>query len=131
MNHQPFENWLLDDEPLTNPQKRELQIHVRDCTSCAAIADSNLALHATRGVAPVPGFTDRFRPRLAAWRREQRRRQILGTVVLVLGGVALLYVSAGPMIAEAARSPESLTRRVVEARADSQSDPRHRETGRS
>jgi hypothetical protein len=105
MNHQPFEDWLLDDEPLTVPQERELQIHVRGCTSCAAIADSNLALHATRAMEPAPGFTGRFRPRLDAWRREQRRRQILGTIVLVLGGVALLSASAGPMIAEAARAP--------------------------
>jgi hypothetical protein len=105
MNHQPFENWLLDDEPLTIPQKRELQIHVRGCSSCAAIADSNLALHATHATAPAPGFRERFRSRLVAWRREQQRRQILGTIILVLGGLTLLYTTAGPMIAEAARSP--------------------------
>jgi hypothetical protein len=105
MNHQPFENWLLDDEPLTVPQKRELQIHVRGCRSCAAIAESNLALHSTHAISPRPGFTERFSTRLARWKHVQHRRQILGTLVLVLGAVALLYFSAAPAIAEAARSP--------------------------
>ncbi len=45
MNHQPFENWLLDEEPLTAQQQRDLQNHLRDCTICSGLADSNLALH--------------------------------------------------------------------------------------
>ncbi|MFH1185704.1 MAG: hypothetical protein V1755_11815 [Chloroflexota bacterium] len=105
MNHQPFENWLLDDEPLTIQQERELQMHLRGCTACAGIADSNLALHSRRLVTPPPGFTDRFRPRLADWRREQLRRQALGTIVLVVAGLALLYALAWPAILDAMRSP--------------------------
>lgn len=105
MNHRPFEDWLLDDQPLTPQQARELQAHVRSCNSCAAIAESNLALHATRLAEPAAGFTDRFQMRLQKRRREQRWRQVIGTVVLVLGGLGLLYWLAGPFIMDIVQSP--------------------------
>ena len=105
MNHQPFENWLLDEEPLTALQQRQLQSHLRDCTVCSGIADSNLALHTAHLATPASGFSERLRPRLAAWRREQLRRQSIGTVILVLIGVGLLYALAGPAMLEAVRSP--------------------------
>jgi hypothetical protein len=113
MNHQPFEDWLLEDEPRTVQQERELQIHLHSCTTCAAIADSNLALHSRRLVAPAPGFTERFRPRLSAWRREQLRRQALGTIVLVVAGLAFLYALAGPSMQEAIRSPAAWLRDIT------------------
>ena len=86
MNHRPFEDWLLDEQPLTPEQKRDLQSHLRLCTSCSAIAESNLAIHTTQMVSPAPGFTDRFKARLVRRRSEQKWRQIVGTLVLVLGG---------------------------------------------
>ncbi len=107
MNHRPFEDWLLDDQALTPQQQRELQAHVRSCPACAAIAESNLALHATRLASPAIGFTDRFRVRLEKRRREQRWRQVIGTIVLVLGGVGLVYWLAGPFIVAALASPAS------------------------
>ena len=113
MNHQPFEDWLLDDESLTVQQERELQIHLRSCTACTAIADSNLALHSVRLVSPAPGFADRFQPRLAAWRRAQLRRQAFGSIVLVVAVLALLYTLAGPTILEAVRSPVVWLREIT------------------
>jgi hypothetical protein len=107
MNHRPFEDWLLADQPLTPQQARELQAHVRSCTSCAAIAESNLALHSTHLVGPMPGFADRFQVRLARRRREQRWGQVVGTLVLVLGGLGLVYWLAGPFILGALQSPAS------------------------
>lgn len=107
MNHRPFEDWLLYDQPLSPQQARDLQAHVRSCTSCAAIAESNLALHATRRVGPEAGFTDRFRGRLERRRREQKWRQAIGTVVLVVGGLGLLYWIGGPFIRSAFESPAS------------------------
>ncbi len=107
MTHRPFEDWLLDDQPLTPQQQRDLQAHVRSCPACTAIAESNLALHATRLVSPAAGFADRFQVRLAKRRREQRWRQVIGTVVLVLGGLGLVYWLAGPFILAAIESPAS------------------------
>jgi hypothetical protein len=105
MNHRPFEDWLLDDQPLNPQQKRDLQTHLRICSSCSAIAESNLALRITQMLPPVAGFAERFQLRLETRRREQRWRQIIGTVVLVLGGLGLLYWLAGPLIEEALLSP--------------------------
>ncbi len=108
MNHRPFEDWLLEDQPLTPQQQRDLQAHVRSCASCTAIAESNLALHAVRRVGPAAGFSNRFKVRLEKRRREQRWRQVIGTLVLVLGGLGLVYWLASPIIAEAMRSPATL-----------------------
>ncbi len=105
MNHRPFEDWLLDDQPLTPQQERELQAHVRSCNSCAAIAESNLALHAARMTEPKTGFTERFQLRLEKRRREQRWRQVIGTIVLVIGGLSLVFWLAGPFLLEVFRSP--------------------------
>jgi hypothetical protein len=105
MNHRPFEDWLLEDEPLTPQQARELQAHVRSCASCAAIAESNLALHSARRMAPLPGFTQRFQVRLEKRRREQRWRQVIGTLVLVIGGLSLVFWLVGPFLLEVFRSP--------------------------
>ncbi len=108
MNHRPFEDWLLDDQPLTPQQERDLQAHMRGCTSCAAIAESNLALHAVRPMSPAAGFTERFQVRLAKRRRELQTRQVIGTLILVFGGLGLVYWLASPVIAEALRSPATL-----------------------
>jgi hypothetical protein len=105
MNHQPFENWLLGEESLSAQQQRELQEHLRGCSFCSGIADSNLALRSTRMAMPAPGFTERFRPRLATWKQEQVRRQAMGTIFLVILGIGLLYALAGPAMLEAAQSP--------------------------
>ncbi len=93
MNHRPFEDWLLDDQPLTPQQQRDLQAHVRSCPACAAIAESNLALHATRLVSPAAGFADRFQVRLAKRRREQRWRQVIGEAGSILLSVLPTFIS--------------------------------------
>jgi hypothetical protein len=113
MNHRPFEDWLLDDQPLSLEQKRELQSHLRMCTSCSAIAESNLALHASRMVSPAPGFIDRFQVRLEKRRRAQKWQQIIGTLILVLSGTGLLYWLAGPIIQEVISSPAEWITTVV------------------
>jgi hypothetical protein len=107
MNHQPFEDWLLEDQHLTAQQERDLQTHLRGCTSCSAIAGANLALRSAREAIPADGFTERFGIRLAAWRREQRWRQILGTIVLVFGGLTLLYWLTGSIVWTVLRSPSA------------------------
>ena len=105
MNHRPFEDWLLEDQALTSHQEHELQAHLRTCASCSAIAESNLALHTVRWIEPPGGFTERFGLRLATWQRRQRWHQIVGTLVLVMGGLALLYAIAGPALQRALQAP--------------------------
>jgi len=105
MNHRPFEDWLLDDQLLDPAQKRELDAHLRACTTCRAIAESNLALRSARVVAPAPGFTSRWQERLVLARRAQRRRTLLGTLFFSLGGLLLLALLAGPFVVSLIGSP--------------------------
>jgi anti-sigma factor RsiW len=105
MKHRPFEDWLLDDQPLDPTQKRELNAHLRACNACRAIAESNLALRSARVVAPAPGFTARWQERLVLARRAQRRRTLLGTLFFSLGGLLLLALLAGPILVSLIGSP--------------------------
>lgn len=105
MNHRPFEDWLLDDQPLDPTQKRDLDAHLRDCDVCRGIAESNLALRSARVVAPAPGFTARFQERLVLAHRAQRRRTLFGTLFFSLGGMILLVALAGPTMVSIFGSP--------------------------
>lgn len=105
MNHRPFEDWLLDDQPLNPTQKRELDAHLRACKVCSAIAESNLALRSARLVSPAPGFSVRWQERLVLARRAQRRRSLLGTLFFSLGGLLFLAILTGPVVVSMIGSP--------------------------
>jgi len=105
MNHQPFETWLLDEQSLTNEQKRELDAHLRTCTHCTALAETRLALRAKRMASPVEGFTSRFQARLAAQRVLERRKRFWGSILFLLVGLALAAWISAPFVNEAARAP--------------------------
>jgi hypothetical protein len=105
MNHRPFEDWLLEDRSLNRQEQRALQAHIRDCRSCAAIAESNLALHSTRWISAPAGFTGRFTRRLQRQRTRQMWFQVMGTLLLVTTGILLLYAIVGPILQQAFRSP--------------------------
>jgi hypothetical protein len=115
MNHRPFEDWLLDDQPLNPTQKRELNAHLRACKVCSAIAESNLALRSARLVAPAPGFSARWQERLVLARRAQRRRTLLGTLFFSLGGLLLVAILAGPILVSLIGSPAEWISAMVHA----------------
>ncbi len=105
MNHRPFEDWLLNEQFLKPEQKRELQIHMQDCTHCAALAEVNLELRSVKMETPAAGFTARFQTRLAAQRLRERRNRLIGALILVAGGVGLLSWYAGPVIIQFLGNP--------------------------
>jgi len=115
MNHRPFEDWLLEDQPLDPAQKRELDAHLRECDVCRGIAESNLALRSARVVAPAPGFTARFQERLVLARRAQRRRALLGILFFSLGGLTLLALLAGPILVSIIGSPAEWISAMIRA----------------
>jgi hypothetical protein len=98
MDHRYYEEWLLNDERLTPEQDRDLRIHLRGCASCAMLARSNLALRAAPVAAPAEGFALRFQARLAAERKVQRRRTVIGSMLLTLTGAGLLFWILSPYI---------------------------------
>jgi len=98
MNHQPFEDWLLNDKPLTQEQKRELDMHIRSCAFCAALAETGLALKSVKKASPQPGFTNRFHTRLAERKLAEQRRRLWGSVLFTLGGLTLLLWISSPYL---------------------------------
>jgi len=105
MNHQPFETWLLEEQPITPEQKRELQSHLKICKYCTALHETGMALQLKQMATPAPGFTARFQKRLAAQRVAERRYKFWGLIVLILGGIALLFGLAGSTLLSIVNSP--------------------------
>lgn len=105
MNHQPFEEWLLNDKNLNANEKRELDLHLRTCTHCTALSATGLALRSSNVTSPKAGFVNRFEQRLAAQKIADRRRRLWGSLILVIGGVGLLAWFASPYIYAFISSP--------------------------
>ena len=94
--------------PLTTDQKRQLNTHLRTCTSCAALAEVNLALKSVKLAAPAEGFTDRFQLSLAARKQALRRRNVWGFMILTLSVLGLLGWIAWPVLKDLVQSPVNL-----------------------
>ena len=105
MNHRPFEDWLLNDMPISPEQKRELDTHLRTCTYCVALIETGKALSSVKMVSPAVGFTSRFQTRLAARKVADRHRRFWGTILFVAGGLGILMWVAGPYLASFFASP--------------------------
>jgi hypothetical protein len=105
MNHQPFEEWLLNDKNLTSTEKRDLNSHLRICTHCTALSATGLALRSANVIAPAAGFSVRFQQRLAAQKIAERRKKLWGMFVLILSGLGLLGWFAAPFFYTFITSP--------------------------
>ena len=114
MNHQPFEDWLLDENPLDPNQKIELEAHLRDCRYCSALVKTNKTLHQVQMASPAAGFTARFQARLAQQQAVERRRRVWGSVLFTLGGSALLIWLLGPYLVFFLASPATWITALVE-----------------
>jgi hypothetical protein len=108
MDHRPFEDWLLEPQPLKMEQKRQLTTHLRTCSTCSALAELNLALKSTQMIAPAAGFTDRFQIRLASTKKALRRRNFWGFIVLTLSVLGILSWVSWPVLKELIQSPVNL-----------------------
>ena len=114
MNHQPFEEWLLNETPMTLEQKRELDLHVRSCAYCSALLETGMVLRSVKMVAPADGFSVRFQARLAERRLVERRRRVWGSILFLIGGFSFLLWLAGPSILKFVSSPEMWVITIVE-----------------
>jgi hypothetical protein len=114
MNHQPFEDWLLNDKVIDPKQKLELDAHMRVCSYCRALAETGLALRSVKMVSPAMGFASRFQSHLAARKLAERRRRLWGSVVFTLGGLVMLMWLAGPYLASFVASPATWITSLIE-----------------
>jgi hypothetical protein len=114
MNHQPFEDWLLNDKLINPKQKLDLDAHLRMCSYCSALAETGKALRSVKMLSPAAGFTTRFQARLAMQKVADRRRRLWGAVLFTAGGLAMLMWLIGPYLASFIASPAAWITALIE-----------------
>ena len=114
MGHQPFEEWLLEENMLTVSQKHELAEHLKACPECQQL---HIRLAAATGlvapaplVSPAPGFTDRWKVTLTQRRALQHTRQ---TSLFFLSTIMGAFVALGALIGVMSLANISLSDLVV------------------
>jgi hypothetical protein len=113
VNHLPFEDWLLNETPVTPEQQRDLDLHLHNCAYCSALAETGRMLSTSKMAVPVPGFTARFQTRLAERKLADRRRRLWGAILFTLGGLVLLMWAVLPYLASFIASPATWISVVV------------------
>ena len=85
---------------LGEDEVQEMETHLSACRSCRAVSDAlrhvDRVLVAAPMVSPMPGFAGRFQSRLAA--RRNRRRTLMGLIVLGLATASLMMATSGILI---------------------------------
>lgn len=91
MNHQPFENWIFEEE-LTSIQEQELEAHLSLCPDCARLKQNLQSVEAFFKaeplVSPKPGFAQRWQSDFARRKALQQKRMVR-RLLLFLGSAAL------------------------------------------
>jgi predicted anti-sigma-YlaC factor YlaD len=94
MSHEPYLDWLLDDQSLSPEQQQLLSDHLKECESCHELsiawreAESELRLVPMQ--APQPGFTTRWQDRLAEQEKQRNVRHSAWIIGLGLSVAAVL-----------------------------------------
>lgn len=114
MNHQPFEDWLLNEKTIGPKERLELEAHLRTCSYCSALAETGQALRTVKRVSPAAGFSARFQARLTLQKTAERRRRRWGAVTFTLGGLVMLMWLVGPYLASFLAAPATWIAAVVE-----------------
>ena len=114
MNHQPFEEWLLNEKLISPKERLDLDAHLRICSYCSALAETGKALRTVKRVAPAAGFSTRFQARLAMQKAADRRRKLWGTILFTFGGLVMLMWLVGPYLASFFAAPATWIAALVE-----------------
>ena len=114
MNHQPFEEWLLNEKLISPKERLDLDAHLRICSYCSALAETGKALRAVKKVSPAAGFSARFQARLVAQRAAELRRKRWGAILFTFGGLVMLMWIAGPYLAAFFAAPAAWIAALVE-----------------
>ncbi len=96
MSHQPFEEWIFQDEDLSVEQHNMLQTHLDECSRCRRLYESwgeiQSELINPEMMAPMPGFEARWRLRNAEQVQRASKRQISWMLGVTILAAALLAV---------------------------------------
>ena len=114
MNHQPFEEWLLNEKLISPRERLDLDAHLRICSYCSALVETGKALRTVKKVSPTAGFSTRFQARLALQKAAERRRKRWGSLLFTFGGLVMLVWLLGPYLASFFAAPATWIAAVVE-----------------
>lgn len=96
MNHQPFEDWILDEKPLTPEEHVELEEHLKVCENCQMIAKGLTATDRIFQNAPMfspqPGFNQRWEAFFIKRKEEEQSWAAVKVLGIVIGICILLYL---------------------------------------
>ena len=114
MNHQPFEEWLLNEKLISPRERLDLDAHLRICSYCSALMETGKALRTVKKVSPTAGFSTRFQARLAMQKAAERRRKRWGSILFTFGGLVMLVWLLGPYLASFFAAPATWIAALVE-----------------
>lgn len=110
MEHQPFENWIIDELELTPEQTQALAAHTKECSHCRTLqtswAEIRAQIDAASEAIPAPGFSKRFQKNLEE-RRLRQQLQIRRLFLFLVLGAGLSFFAWLVVIA-ATTSPADL-----------------------
>jgi len=94
--HIPFEDWIFDEDTLTENDRRDLQRHLQECDECRSIdrrwQTARQAIQEAGMQAPAPGFTNRWKA--MARRRLETPGPAQAWIFLAATGVGSLILAA-------------------------------------
>ncbi len=97
MNHQPYEKWLLNGDPLLPDEEQALRTHLAVCPGCQDLESAwkgvELKLKHAQEIAPAGGFSGRWKERLVVEQQQHQRRQSLVVLTLSLGAAGILALA--------------------------------------
>lgn len=97
MNHQPYENWILDEEPINSEERDSLKQHLKECPACFKLYHSWSKVQTeikTTPVQPAPaGFMRRWKYEFASRQREQERRQARTLFISLASGAGAILIA--------------------------------------
>jgi hypothetical protein len=112
MNHQPYEDWLLSEEPLLPEQACELESHLRLCGSCRRLSESWTDIQnffqVVPDVKPQAGFSARWLTRLEEREKKSKQRQSWMMLILTGGVAAFIFILIGINFAMSINQPMQL-----------------------
>ena len=97
MNHQPYENWILDEVQINSQEKDSLKQHLKECSECFKLNHSWNKVQTeikSTPIEPAPaGFMRRWKYEFASRQREQERRQARTLFISLASGAGAVLIA--------------------------------------
>ena len=97
MNHQLYEDWILDDVQLTTQEQDSLNQHLKECHECYKLYHSWNKVQTqiqSAPVAPAPaGFVNRWKTDFASRKKAQERRQARTLLISLSSGALAIMIA--------------------------------------